>query len=138
MGNNSNRDYDYTLVLDSSYTEASEHEDSLGTEVERLTPKTVKEQTEETEHDSQADSREKADHLYRDYEKMCFREPTILDKDDAYPHSYQWRMGGRYDEDKIKVVEAALREGRRIEDTEAYQAYVEAIRNRKFTPDSWD
>lgn len=135
MENSNKRDYDYTLVLDSNYTETSEHEEALGTEVERLMPQTVQEKAEQ---DGPADSREKADQLYSDYEKMCLREPTILDKDDAYPHSYQWRMGGRYDEDKIKVVEAALREGRRIEDTEAYQEYVEAIRNRKFTPDSWD
>ncbi len=32
---------------------------------------------------------EEMDRLYYEYERMSFRDPNVLDKDDAYPHSYQ-------------------------------------------------
>ena len=69
---------------------------------------------------------------------MCFKDPTILDKDDAYPHSYQWRVGDRYDPAKIEVLKAALREGKRITDTEEYQNFIENIKSRKIEPLSWE
>lgn len=76
--------------------------------------------------------------LYSEYEEMCLKEPTILDLDDAYPHSYQWRVGDRYDPAKIEVLKAALTEGKRISDTEAYQEYLEDFKKRRFEPVSWD
>ena len=76
--------------------------------------------------------------LYAEYEEMCLKEPTILDLDDAYPHSYQWRVGDRYDPAKIEVLKAALTEGKRISDTEAYQKYLEDFKNRRFEPVSWE
>ncbi|MBE6028191.1 MAG: hypothetical protein E7227_06290 [Clostridiales bacterium] len=76
--------------------------------------------------------------LYSEYEEMCLKEPTILDLDDAYPHSYQWRVGDRYDPAKIEVLKAALMEGKRISDTEAYQEYLEDFKRRRFEPVSWE
>ena len=76
--------------------------------------------------------------LYFDYEKMILRDPTVLDKDDAYPHSYQWRVGDRYDPGKIEALQEALNNRSRISDTQAYKKYVEDMKNRKFKPESWD
>ncbi len=78
------------------------------------------------------------DYLYNEYEKMCLKEPTVLDLDDIYPHAYQWRSSDRYDTAKIEVLEEALKHGLKIVDTAAYQRYVEAVKSRKFAPDSWD
>jgi len=114
------KDFEYTIVMDASYLspaarEAKKAEDS-------------------------ADMAPNADYelLYYDYERMIFRDPTVLDKDDAYPHSYQWRMGDRYDPAKIEVLKAALSEGKRITDTEAYQEFIEDIKSRKLEPLSWE
>ncbi len=135
-----NRDYDYTIVLDGNYLETSGHEEKLGKEVKRLKPEDQQTKTpaDDSQDEKQTDSKVRVDLLYSTYEKMLFKEPTIMDDDDAYPHSYQWRMGDRYDPGKIEVLEAAVREGKKISDTEAYQKYVEDVTNRKFTPDSWD
>ena len=78
------------------------------------------------------------DRLYYEYERMSFRDPNVLDKDDAYPHSYQWRIGDKYDPAKKPVLEEAIEKGVRITDTEAYENYVEEIKHRKFTMESWD
>ena len=114
------KDFEYTIVMDASYLspaarEAKKAEDS-------------------------ADESPNADYelLYYDYERMIFRDPTVLDKDDAYPHSYQWRMGDRYDPGKLEALEEALKKRVRISDTEAYQKYIEEIKNRRFKPESWD
>jgi len=114
------KDFDYTIVMDASYLspaarEAKKAEDS-------------------------ADMAPNADYelLYYDYERMIFRDPTVLDKDDAYPHSYQWRMGDRYDPGKLEALEEALKKKVRISDTEAYQKYIEEIKKRRFKPESWD
>jgi hypothetical protein len=114
------KDFDYTIVMDASYLspaarEAKKAEDS-------------------------ADMAPNADYelLYYDYERMIFRDPTVLDKDDAYPHSYQWRMGDRYDPGKLEALEEALKKRVRISDTEAYQKYIEEIKKRRFKPESWD
>ena len=69
---------------------------------------------------------------------MCFKEPTVLDMDDIYPHSYQWRVGDRYDQGKLEALEEALRKGIKIADTEAYQRYIEEVRRRRFNPVSWE
>ena len=111
--------FDYTIVLDGSYN---------GPEIE--TADDVK-----AEKDSE---QEKMDRLYYEYERMSFRDPNVLDKDDAYPHSYQWRIGDKYDPAKKPVLEEAIEKGVRITDTEAYENYVEEIKHRKFTMESWD
>ena len=79
-----------------------------------------------------------ANRLYDEYEKMCLAKPTILDLDDAYPHSYYWRVGNRYTPGKILVVAEALRLKEKIEDTEAYQRYIEGVRQHHFQPKEWD
>ena len=76
--------------------------------------------------------------LYRDYERMILKDPTVLDKDDAYPHSYQWRMADRYDPGKIEALEEALNNRTRISDTQAYRNFIEDMKNRRFKPESWD
>ena len=61
-----------------------------------------------------------------------------LDKDDIYPHTYQWRLGDKYDAGKAPVLEEAIKKGVRIADTEAYEKYIQEVKSRKFEPDSWD
>jgi hypothetical protein len=78
------------------------------------------------------------DRLYAEYEKMRMNEPTVLDRDDIYPRSYQWRNGNRYDMGKVAAVEEALKSWKKIEETEAYKKYI-AMRSAKILPpDSWD
>ena len=100
-----NRDYDYTIVLDGNYLETSGHEEKLGKEVKRLKPEDQQTKTpaDDSQDEKQTDSKVRVDLLYSTYEKMLFKEPTIMDDDDAYPHSYQWRMGDRYDPGKIQL-----------------------------------
>ena len=78
------------------------------------------------------------DDLYRKYEKMRLSEPTVLDEDDIYPRSYQWRMGDRYDMGKVAALEEALKSWKKIEETEAYSKYVETISKSGLKLDSWD
>ncbi len=117
-----NKDFEYTIVMDASYR---------GPELESAG-------SAGSADDGKADVRKEADLLYDAYERMCLKEPTVLDKDDAYPHSYQWRVGDKYDPEKIGLIKAALKEGKLIADTDAYQEYIETIKNRKFKPESWD
>lgn len=119
------KDFDYTIVLDGNYAESSGQEEMSGTMIERLRKAPV-------------DNRDVMDRLYYDYEKMCLKDPTILDKDDMYPHTYHWRMGDKYDPSKKVVLEEAICLKKRIVDTDAYQRYVEEISQRSFAPDSWD
>jgi hypothetical protein len=77
------------------------------------------------------------DRLYYEYERMWLREPTVLDKDDIYPRSYQWRLD-KYDPGKEEVLMEALEHGTRITDTEAYKRYIENYKEVSFTPLSWD
>lgn len=134
--NESKSNFDYTIVLDGDFAgmadnKAFQREDA----VKPAAPEVPAPESRTTEPDSLS---EKMDRLYYDYEKMCYKDPNTLDKDDIYPHSYQWRLGDRYDEGKVPVLEEAIRTGLRIAETEAYEKYVEEIRNRRFTPDSWD
>ncbi len=122
----STTDFDYTLIMNQNEVEPKS---GGNTEVSRQ---------QAPEAPEVPDEKEVADRIYYEYEKMCLKEPTVLDKDDIYPHTYQWRAGDRYDPAKVEVVEAALRQGVRIANTEEYLKYAEAIRNRRFTPDSWD
>ena len=116
------KDFDYTIVMDASYT---------GPDVNDL--KNVDEDIEKA-----ADMVADYEMLYFDYEKMALMLPTVLDKDDAYPHSYQWRVGDRYDPGKIEALREALESKIKIEDTDAYRKFIEEIKGRKFKPESWD
>ena len=115
-----NKDLEYTIVMDASYR---------GPQI----PDAQQKPAEETDG-----SKREIDLLYDAYERMALMEPTILDVDDAYPHTYQWRMGDKYDPDKVAVVEEALRQKKRITDTEAYRSYIDKISSSKFKPESWD
>ena len=128
---NKNDDFDYTIVMDPRYPG-----------LDPVAPEQAAPAAPEKES-APAASPEKPvidpwERLYAEYEEMCLKEPTILDMDDAYPHSYQWRVGDRYDPAKIEVLKAALREGKRITDTEEYKKYLEDIKNRRFEPVSWE
>jgi hypothetical protein len=116
------KDFEYTIVMDASY---------MGPDVDDL--KKIDEDAGKA-----ADMIADYEMLYFDYEKMILRDPTVLDKDDAYPHSYQWRVGDRYDPGKIEALQEALNNRSRISDTQAYKKYVEDMKNRKFKPESWD
>ena len=116
------KDFEYTIVMDASYT---------GPDVNDFRPA-------EEGAGQEADSNAEYELLYRDYERMILRDPTVLDKDDAYPHTYQWRMVDRYDPGKIEAVEEALKGRMRISDTEAYKRFIEEIKSRRFKPESWD
>ena len=111
------KDFEYTIVMDASYT---------GPDVNDL-----KAEGAENPHAEE-------ERLYTDYERMAFRLPTVLDKDDAYPHSYQWRVADRYDPGKLASLEEALNNRSKIEDTEAYRKFIESMKSRKFKPESWD
>ncbi len=117
------KDYEYTIVLDGSYM-------APGSEVEVI--------AEEVPAKKKEDPKAEADRIYAEYEAMCMKEPTVLDTDDIYPHSYYWRIGDRYDPAKVAVVEAAIKDGKRIADTEAFAEYAEKVKNSKYTPESWD
>ena len=119
-------DFDYTMVLDPRYPGL----DPEDIELQQPEPEPAKEPEKPV-----IDPWER---LYAEYEEMCFKDPTILDKDDAYPHSYQWRMGDRYDPAKIELLKAALSQGKRISDTEEYAKYIEDIKSRKLEPMSWE
>ena len=123
---NKNNDFDYTIVLDGSYR---------GPDPEDLAPAAAEESAHAQEP---ADPREPADRLYYEYERKCLRDPLVLDKDDIYPHTYYWRTGDRYDPGKIAALEEALKTGKMVADTEAYEKFVESVKSRKFEPVSWD
>ena len=115
------KDFEYTIVMDASYA---------GPDAEDLKQADL--------DPAEADMIADYEMLYFDYEKMILRDPTVLDKDDAYPHSYQWRVGDRYDPGKIEALQEALNNRTRISDTQAYKKYVEGMKTRKFKPESWD
>ena len=115
------KDFEYTIVMDASYT---------GPDVNDF--------RQPEEGSDQPDPNAEYELLYYDYERMILRDPTVLDKDDAYPHSYQWRVGDRYDPGKIEALEEALNNRTRISDTQAYKKYLEEMKTRKFKPESWD
>ena len=83
------KDFEYTIVMDASYT---------GPDVNDF-------RKPEEGADNAGDANAEYELLYSDYERMILRDPTVLDKDDAYPHSYQWRMADRYDPGKIEALE---------------------------------
>ena len=116
------KDFEYTIVMDASYT---------GPDVNDF-------RKPEEGAGNGNDPNTEFELLYRDYERMILRDPTVLDKDDAYPHSYQWRMADRYYPGKIEALEEALNNRTRISDTQAYRNFIEDMKNRRFKPESWD
>jgi hypothetical protein len=131
---NNNKDFkdmDYTVVLDRNYRGPVIEAEQKKQEAEDA--KAVIEP--EIEFDA---SKAEAEKIYETYESMFIKDYTALDKDDIYPHSYQWRVGDRYSEDKLAVVEAAIRRKKRIAETEEYLEYVEKVKRSKFTPMSWE
>ena len=113
------KDFEYTIVMDASYT---------GPDINDL----------RKPEEGAMDPHSEDERLYIDYERMAFRLPTVLDRDDAYPHSYQWRVADRYDPGKIAALEEALNNRIKIEDTEAYKKFINDMKSRKFKPESWD
>ena len=137
-----NTGYDYTMVLDGDLKGQGSLENG-GTELNRAVPDPVQAKpaakaAAPEKRMEPGDFKEKIDRLYYDYEKMCLKWPTILDMDDAYPHSYQWRIGDKYDLGKMEALEEAIREGIKIENTEAYRKYISSITHRKVPQMSWD
>ena len=118
----SDEDFEYTIVMDASY---------IGPDVNDF-------RKPEDSADAADDPNAEYELLYYDYERMILRDPTVLDKDDAYPHSYQWRVGDRYDPGKIAALEEALENLCRISDKKKKKKYIEDMKNRKFKPESWD
>ena len=116
------KDFEYTIVMDASY---------LGPDANDF-------RKPEDSADMANDPNAEYELLYYDYERMILRDPTVLDKDDAYPHSYQWRVGDRYDPGKLEALEEAINNRIRISDTQAYKKYIEEMKNRRFKPESWD
>ena len=125
------KDMDYTVVLDRNYRGPVIEAEQKKQEAEAA--KAVPEP--EIEFDA---GKAEAEKIYETYESMFIKDYTALDKDDIYPHSYQWRVGDRYSEDKLAVVEAAIRRKKRIAETEEYLEYVEKVKRSKFTPMSWE
>ncbi len=117
------KDIDYTIVMDPSYFELTEVSGDPDVEVAE---------------EGVSSDRKAADRLYSEYEKMCYKLPTVLDADDAYPHSYQWRIVDKYAPSKLKVVEEALSLGVKIADTEAYASYVEEVKTSGVELDPWE
>ena len=114
---------EYTIVMDPAFplTEDGKPEQAAG-----------------SVNKEKRDAGDTADILYAEYERMCLREPTVLDKDDVYPHSYQWRMTAKDDPAKIALVSAALKEEKKIADTDAYQEFLEDVKKRGLGPGAWE
>ena len=138
MANNKDKDFDYTIVMDSRYPglDPAAQEEAVEAAANAGDPKKGAKAGPAAE--PQIEYNDYYERLYAEYEEMCLKEPTILDLDDAYPHSYQWRVGDRYDHAKIEILKAALAQGKRITDTEEYKKYLEDIKGRRFKPESWD
>lgn len=117
------KDIEYTIVMDPGYLGPAEESRDTGAEAPEK---------------GAASDRKAADRLYSEYEKMCYKLPTVLDADDAYPHSYQWRIVDKYAPSKLKVVEEALSLGVKIADTEAYASYVEEVKASGIELDPWE
>ena len=133
------KDFDYTIVLDPRYPSLDDQEQAEA--AAKAGAETAQGGTEAAQGEKapEKDDRKAAiDRLYAEYEAMCYKEPTVVDMDDAYPHSYQWRIADRYDVAKVAVLREALKERKLIADTEAYLIYVEEIKSRSFRPKSWD
>ena len=107
------KDIEYTIVMDPEYANAVN----------------VK---------KDADPKHAIDLLYEEYERMCKKDPTVLDKDDIYPRSYQWRMADKYDPAKVGLVREALKQSKKIADTEEYRAFTEEAKKSKLDSFSWD
>ena len=116
------KDFDYTIVMDASY----------------ISPDVNDFKQPEEKAAAAEDPNAEYELLYYDYERMILRDPTVLDKDDAYPRTYQWRVGDRYDPGKLAALEEALNNICRISDTQAYKKYLDDMKTRKFKPESWD
>jgi hypothetical protein len=127
---------EYTVVLDGSYVKPNTQD--LRAHAEELRSYLPEDREEKNTEPEKPQINEKMDRLYYDYERMCLKQPGIIDKDDAYPHSYYWRLGDRYDPGKVAALEEALKSGGKIENTEAYEKYVEEVKGRKYSPVSWD
>lgn len=150
MANNKDNDFDYTIVMDARYPGLDPAAQEEAVEAAAKTPEQGADgaPAKTAEHgagagaaatpEPQIEYNDYYERLYAEYEEMALKEPTILDRDDAYPHSYQWRVSDRYDPAKIEVLKAALSQGKRITDTEEYQKYIEDIKNRRFKPESWE
>ena len=116
------KDFDYTIVMDASY----------------ISPDVNDFKQPEEKAAAAEDPNAEYELLYYDYERMILRDPTVLDRDDAYPHSYQWRIGDKYDLGKMEALEEALRDGVKIENTEAYRKYTSSLTHRKIPQMTWD
>ena len=110
---NNEKNIEYTIVMDPEYEQAIKAEKDAG-------PK------------------QEIDLLYKKYELMCLSDPAVLDNDDIYPRSYQWRMVDKYDPARVALVREALKESKMIADTEAYQEFLEAAKKSKVDTFSWD
>ena len=140
MADNKNKDFDYTIVMDSKYPgmDPAAQEEAVEAAANAGDAKKGAAGPAVPAPEPQIEYNDYYERLYAEYEEMCLKEPTVLDRDDAYPYSYQWRVGDRYDPAKIELLKAALVQGKRIIDTEEYKKYIEDIKNRRFKPESWD
>lgn len=107
------KDIEYTIVMDPEYASAIASQ-------------------------KDADPKHAVDLLYEQYERMCLSGASVIDKDDIYPRSYQWRMGDKYDPSKVGLVREALRQNKKIEDTEEYRTFLEESKKNKVETFSWD
>ena len=114
---------EYTIVMDPEYPLTEGMKEGRIPE----SAKTVKKETGDA-----------TDILYAEYERMCLKEPTVLDKDDIYPHTYQWRIVRKDDPAKIALVRKALEQGVKIADTDEYQEFLEDVKKRGLGPDAWE
>jgi hypothetical protein len=141
--NNEKNDFDYTIVMDKTYI-APDPEDIRREEAARKAAKEQDKSPASNENQGKdqdkkpVDFRKLMDGLYDEYERMCFKEPTVLDKDDIYPHSYQWRARDKYDPSKKEVLEEALKLGVKIIDTPAYEKYAEEVKKSSSAAVKWD
>ena len=140
MADNKNKDFDYTIVMDSKYPgmDPTAKEEAVSAAANDGDPKKGAAGPAVPAPEPQIEYNDYYERLYAEYEEMCLKEPTVLDRDDAYPYSYQWRVGDRYDPAKIELLKAALVQGKKIADTDEYKKYLEDVKSRRFKPESWD
>ncbi len=88
--------------------------------------------------DESKDEKKIIDELYDTYIEMHRNEIGFLDSDDLFPRSYHWRIDDRYAPGKKEILEEAIKLHKRIEDTQAYQDYVDKKKRNKIVNMSWD
>lgn len=138
---------EYTIITNRDYDD--QHPLDLEANFEELTnylPEDFKfgKKPGDTDHktgqkkDQETDPKKEMDDLYEQYIAVHRGEIGFLDEEDLFPRSYHWKLEDKYAPDKKEILEEAVRFRKKIEETQAYQDYVEKKKRQKTMDMSWD